>query len=380
MSRDASDVTLRNDYRTRYINYFVRKYDRLTSRAIVNIVGGSAGANEESERIKVLIGSTQVPNDEMNRILGLGTIAPVAMVTTVYFKPPIRPIGVLGTPIGILMIDGSKTLYNLTTGTSATLPSRITSLAISPTGKIYVTSSENIYQYIAPGTFINMNVTGLVNITALAVSSDETFYVLEDGSSEIYIAKRNSAAVVMAGSCAGYADGPGSTALFNNPKGLALDPTEQFLYIADTFNSMIRQVVTTPPYMVTTLAGNTTLFNPTYPHINPFPTDNVGNRDGNGLHGENLLYEPHALSVSPNNVIYIADTNNHNLRSLLNGTLTTIAGVHGSQPIYDVSPPGYIDGPSTESRWLYPISISYYNSNVYVAEPLNFSVRALTIL
>jgi DNA-binding beta-propeller fold protein YncE len=380
MSRDASDVTLRNDYRTRYINYFVRKYDRITSHAIVNIVGGSGAANEESERLKVLIGATEVSNEEMDSILGLGRNRPVSTASTIFYKPPIRPIGVLGTPLGILMIDGSNTLYNLTTGTSARLPSRITALAISPSGKIYVASSDHIYQYIAPGTFIDMNVTGLVNISALAVSADETFYVLEDGSSEIFRAKRNSAATVVAGSCMGYADGPGATALFNNPKGIALDPTDQYLYIADTFNSMIRQMVTTAPYMVTTLAGNTTLFNPTFPFINPFPTDNVGNRDGTGLHGENLLYEPHGITVSPSGVIYVADTNNHDIRSLVDGTLTTIAGVPGSEPIYDVSPPGFFDAPAAQSRWFYPIAISYYDSTLYIAEPLNFAVRSLTIV
>jgi hypothetical protein len=373
MSRDASEVIYRNDYRTRYINYFVRKHDQLKTASIVNIVGGSAGANEESERVKILIGSTQVSNEEMDGILGK-TGRALFITSTIFFKPPIRPTGVIGSPLGTLMIDGSDTLYNISTGTTATLPSSITSIALDPFGNVYVTSSLNIFKYEAPGTFINMNVTGLANITALAVSSDETFYVLQDGSSQIFKAKRNSAAVAIAGHCDGYADGPGATAEFNNPKGLVLDVTGHNLYIADTFNSMIRQMSTTPPYMVTTLAGNT------IPYVTPFPTDNVGNRDGKGLYSETLLYEPHGITISPAGVLYVADTNNHNIRSLYDGTLTTVAGHSGTPPIYDVSPPGYIDAPGDQSRWYYPLSISYYDSILYIAEPLNYAVRILTVV
>ena len=45
-SRDASDVILRNDYRTRYLNYYVRQQAKYV---VLNILGGSGAANEASE-------------------------------------------------------------------------------------------------------------------------------------------------------------------------------------------------------------------------------------------------------------------------------------------------------------------------------------------
>jgi hypothetical protein len=40
-ARDASDVISKNNYRTRYINYYVKKQNKVG--AIINIVGGSGG-------------------------------------------------------------------------------------------------------------------------------------------------------------------------------------------------------------------------------------------------------------------------------------------------------------------------------------------------
>jgi hypothetical protein len=121
------------------------------------------------------------------------------------------------------------------------------------------------------------------------------------------------------------------------------------------------------------LAGNTTGF------INPLPTDNVGNRDGSGIHGTSLLFYPQGVTASPNG-IFIADTFNNTIRLFLDGNLSTYAGVPGTEPVYDISPPGYVDGIASASRWNAPSSIFYYNSSLYITEPLNNAVRVLTIV
>ena len=215
-----------------------------------------------------------------------------------------------------------------------------------------------------------MNITNLTNVIQLAVSTQ--FFILEEGASTISMAPgSNSAASVIAGSTLGFADGNGTSAKFNNPQAFSLDSGQ--LYIADTGNSLLRKMETTPPYSVSSLAGNTT------PFMNPFATDNVGNRDGSGIYGESLLFYPEGIVSSPKG-IFVADTFNNNIRVFVNGNLSTYAGLPGTEPVYDISPPGYVNGAASESRWNAPSSVSYYNSSLYITEPLNNAVRVLTIV
>ena len=177
-------------------------------------------------------------------------------------------------------------------------------------------------------------------------------------------------ATVIVGSTPGFADGVG--AKYKMPMGFVLDQSGQNLYIADTENSLIR-VVSLSTYSTTTIAGNSTVF------YSPTPTDNVGNRDGTGINGENLLYYPKDIAISPSGTLYIADSLNNNIRQLRDGTLTTIAGLPGSDPIYDISPPGYTDGLGTASRWNSPSGIQYLNGVLYIVEPVNHAVRILQL-
>jgi hypothetical protein len=361
-SRDASEVILRNDYRTRYINYFTRRNN--TVNAIVNINGGSGGANEASEVIYVTIGSTLVPNEEMARILPPVIPIVVPTTTTIFYNPLITPRATVVTPDGIFMTDGSS-LYSLPSGTVIPSPGA-SSLAVDSSGNLYAANSSNIYKYTS-NAFVSMNITGLSNILTFVVST--AFYILQTGSSEVFMAQSNGAATVIAGSTPGFQDG--SPGKLKNPQSLTLDDTGQLLYIADTGNSLIRTLSTSPPYTLSTVAGDIVQIS------QPFPTDNVGNRDGSGIYGETLLYSPQGITGKT--TFYIADTANNNIRALTNGTLRTIAGETGTEPVYVFSPPGYTDGPLNLSRWRSPSSIFQYNSSLYITEPLNHAVRLLPL-
>jgi len=359
-TRDASDVIRRNDYSTRYIGYTVKENN--TVDAIVNILGGSGAANESSELIYLKIGCTLTSNTVVEQV------AP---------RPPPRVdtyqlftgLGIVFTPTPYTF-DGSSNLYTFSPSTSTALPFAVTALATYGS-TLYIASRSNLYTY-SSGTPTNLNITNLSNINKVTVASNG-FYFLQSGSSQIYFATSNSAATSLAGSTAGFAEGIGSVAQFNEPRGFTLDPAGQYLYIADTGNSLIRKMSTVAPYTVSTLAGNTTFF------YNPFPTDSVGNRDGNGINGMSLLYSPYDITVTPEGVFYIADTTNNDIRALTsNGSLSTLGGVPGVDPVYDISPPGFSNAPGADGRWNAPVAITYFNSALYITEPLNNAIRSYT--
>jgi hypothetical protein len=362
----ASEVIFKNDYRTRYINYITR--GAIKNKVLYNINGGSGAANEASEVIYKNIGGTQVAADELAILLSASPPT-VSIGSTLIRGLPI-PLATTVTPAGIFMTDGSATLYNVGTGAKITFPRRITSISTDPSGNLYVATSNAVYAN-TPNGIVNMNISGLGNVSAMIAGPP--FYFIQ--GSQIYIGYPNSAAVPIAGSAGvGYADGPGATAKFSTPMGFALDSVSGILWIADTGQSLIRALRTSPPYTVSTIAGNSTQF------INSLQTDNVGNRDGNGIHGENLLYNPQGITVSPRGVVYIADTGNNTIRALVDGNLTTISGQPGTQPVYDKSPSGYLDSTAEGSLWNYPTSLTYYNSVLYITEPLNSAVRFLTLV
>jgi hypothetical protein len=360
--RDASDVILRNDYRTRYINYYVKTQTK--PPVIVNIDGGSDGVNQASEVTYLKIGSTNVLDEELQQLVPPPIIVPVTQVSTLFYNGSIVPRSTVATASGIYMTDGVY-LYSLPSGIILPSPVPVRSLATDSSGVLYLATFTDIYQYTSNTS--SPIVSGLSNIISFAVSSN--FYILQGGSSSIYMAESNASANVIAGSTPGFADGvPGKLKL---PQSLTLDPTGQTLYIADTENSLIRKMTTTPPYILSTLAGNTTEF------FNPFPSDNIGNRDGDGIHGDTLFVYPQGITASPTG-LYIADTGNNSIRALsFTGTLTTLAGQRGTEPTYDISPQGYTDGFPEPSLWNNPTSIFFNGSSLYISEPANNAVRLI---
>lgn len=362
--RDASTIIYRNDYRTRYINYVIKQNAK--DQPFLNILGGSGAANEASEVTNLTIGATLVPNDEIDFLLNRNQEGPTTTSSTL-FTGTQMPLQTVVTPSGVFMSDGSSTLYTIPPSlTPVIFPAPIVSLVVSPSGNLYVATESGIYEN-TPNGIVSMAIGGLTNITNMVVA--DKFYVIQ--GSQIYSAIGNSPATLIAGSSSGFADGAGVFAKFNSPMGLALG--NDLLWISDTGNSLIRTMSLSPPYTVTTVAGNSVQ----YPDANP--TDNVGNRDGSGIYGETLLYNPQGIAFA-NSTLYIADTGNNNIRALKDGTLRTISGRPGVPPIYEQSPAGYLDSPSGDSLWDAPVSITADASSLYVSEPLNNAVRVIKLV
>ena len=97
--------------------------------------------------------------------------------------------------------------------------------------------------------------------------------------------------LTIAGSAAGFADGPSTNALFNSPREIAADPAGN-LYVSEW--SRIRKI--TPAGHVSTLAGN----------------GQTGFRDGPGSQAE--FNAVTGLAIDSMGNVYVADTLNHRIR------------------------------------------------------------------
>ena len=98
----------------------------------------------------------------------------------------------------------------------------------------------------------------------------------------------------------GYFDGPGATARFNHPTGLAFDTARRRLLVADASNHVIRAIaVDDAARTVSTIAG-TAAFD--------------GDSGDGGLATSARLSTPRRLALASDGSLYIADSGNHRLR------------------------------------------------------------------
>lgn len=150
----------------------------------------------------------------------------------------------------------------------------------------------------------------------------------------------------------GSADGPGATASFNSPWGIAIDQQGN-LYIADTYNYKIRKIDATG--YVSTLAG----------------TGTRGSLDGAAFSAQ--FSEPSSLALDGAGNIYVCDMANHTIRRIAtDGMVATIAGVAGV--------PGYADGSGANARFNRPVGLAIDSlGNIYVADTQNHCIRKLIL-
>jgi sugar lactone lactonase YvrE len=186
------------------------------------------------------------------------------------------------------------------------------------------------------------------NPQSLAVQSTGVLYVADNGNHRIRKVTTDVEVTTLAGSgVGGFADGPGSEAQFNWPGGVAIGPQGE-IYVADTVNHRIRVIATDG--RVSTLAGsgirgfqdgdgaNARFNQPVGLAVDPtgniFVADSGNHRirkisqtgavstvAGNGTQGladgpasEARFAYPKDVEVDPVGVIYVADQSNHRIR------------------------------------------------------------------
>lgn len=204
----------------------------------------------------------------------------------------------------------------------------------------------------------------------------------------------------------GATDGTNSDARFNTPFDLALDSAGN-LFIADTFNNMIRKM--TPfgtNWIVSSLAGGTNnalrLNQPVAIRVdkagNLYVADrendrilklalvgtnwiiasqagglNLGSADGTNKAAQ--FAAPAGVAVDNSGSIFVADTGNETIRKITpvgtNWVVSTIAGLAGAL--------GSADGTNSSARFFFPVGIVVDGAgSIYVGDNQNSTIRKMT--
>lgn len=194
-------------------------------------------------------------------------------------------------------------------------------------------------------------------LSSVAVGPDDTIYVADSANQRIRTVRPSAGTPMtwtvstLAGNgTAGFADGSGASAMFNNPQGVAVDASG-VVYVADTANNRIRRISSTGT--VSTLAGDGT----------------AALQDG--FSAQARFNAPQGVAVDSQGNVYVADTGNSAVRKIdAAGTVSTLAG-DGSV--------GSNDSPGARFDGLVGITVEGQNVYVYLADTGNHRIRRLDV-
>jgi hypothetical protein len=189
----------------------------------------------------------------------------------------------------------------------------------------------------------------------MGICSDGTYlYVTDSGNCTIRKIDATGTVSTLAGQAGymGYDDGVSSAAEFNNPLGICTDGAS--LYVADTYNNMIRKIVIASG-AVTTLAGSS--------------DGSSGSADGTGRAAS---FDSPSGICTDGVSLFVSDFDNHKIRKIdiATAVVTTLAG-SGSGP--------HSDGTGTGASICYPYGIVTDGSNLFVCEWGNNGITKINI-
>jgi len=245
-------------------------------------------------------------------------------------------------------------------------------LALDAAGNIYVADNPtHAIRKVTPAgvvtTLAGNGIAGFADGTGAAAQFNRPVAVAVDASGNVYVADANNnrirkispagVVITLAGDgVAGYREGIGTAAEFNNPSGIAVDASGN-VYVADRYNQAIRKI--TPAGEVSTFAGG-----------NPI----AGGTDGTGVAVQ--FNYPWGVAVDASGNVYVGDTFNQRIRKITPaGTVSTIAGnTTGGDLFFS----GFADGPAPLARFNAPIALAADAAGViYVSDYGNHRIRKI---
>jgi len=248
-------------------------------------------------------------------------------------------------------------------------------LTVDSSGNIYVTDHQLIRKITPDDVVTTLAGSGAQGATngpgseasfnlpdGIAVDSFGIVYVADTYNNMIRKITPDGVVSTIAGTGSyGFTNGPGASATFNEPMGIAVD-TSGNLYVADGYNQVIRKI--TPDGTVSTFAGGG----------GGGPGDGseggVGSGFKNGHGTAAAFWDPWAIAVDSSGNLYVADVLNEQIRKITaSGEVTSIAG---AWPIINgfYSPvEGSRNGVGPAATFADPTGIAVDSSgNLYVSE------------
>jgi sugar lactone lactonase YvrE len=271
--------------------------------------------------------------------------------------------------------------------------SRVKGLAIDAKGNLYVGDSDNNrIRKVTPegevstfaGSAGKPDKGGFADGKGAAAQFDYPSGIAIDAAGNLYVADYHNNCIrkvtpegevsTLAGDVAGekgFVDGPGSTAEFQWPNGIAIDAAGN-LYVADMGNHRIRKV--TPEGEVSTLAGSSDMTG-----------FNGGFADGPGNTAQ--FDSPSDIAIDAAGNLYVADEDNGRIRKVTpEGEVSTFAGIPYKKSDEDFAdspesivdnPRRIADGPGSVARFRGPSGITIDTAgNLYVTD--YFYIRKVT--
>lgn len=240
-------------------------------------------------------------------------------------------------------------------------------MAVDAAGNVYVADEDNnAIRKIDPAgnvsTYAGTGSQGSANGYRTSASFYYPCGVAVDASGNVYVAdsfnnmirKIDASGYVttLAGmGTAGWQDGNGSTAKFNQPFNMVLDASGN-IYVTDRAGQRVRKI--TPAGVVSTLAGNGTAA-----YIN-----------GNGASAS--LSGPTGIAIDGDNNLYVSDEGSYTIRKIdPSGNVTTLAGIGA---------PGSANGDSNTAsfNYMFGLAANKLTHSLYMSELTNQDVRKIT--